>query len=117
MIPRDHPVVEGECDVGQGGRQAVRGGPDDALQLGTPVIAQIARDAALERRQTGERLVLMGAQHVARRFRGARDRDRVGGEEGVSAQRALRRAIEKEEVGESAEANAGAEGVGSGNER
>ncbi len=75
MIPRDHPVVEGECDVGQGGRQAVRGGPDDALQLGTPVIAQIARDAALERRQTGERLVLMGAQHVARRFRGARDRD------------------------------------------
>ena len=49
MIPRDHPVVEGERDVRQVWRQPVRGWPDDLLLLGTPVVADVAGNAALER--------------------------------------------------------------------
>src|SRR2546425_7411046 len=112
MVPRDHPVIVGKRYIGHLWCQAVRRRPRDALQLRTPVVADVAGNAALERRQAREWTVRMAAQHVTRRFGRARDGHRIGRKERIPAQRALRRAIEKEEVGKSAEADAAAKRVG-----
>ena len=67
VVPRDHPVVEAEDDVGDG--QVVVPRRRQPLEHGSIVVAEVARGAALERRQPGHR----GA--AAERRSSSRDHD------------------------------------------
>ena len=91
MIPGNDPVILRQ--------QHVWLWTGNALQRRTPLVTDVAGDAGLKRRQPREctrRCVI--TEQLARGFRCADDRDRIGGEKRVPAQRALRRAVEKEEV-------------------
>src|SRR4029450_7378551 len=53
MIPGDHPVIETKQHIGHS--QIVIARRRKALQHGSPVVADVARNAALKRRKSGNR--------------------------------------------------------------
>src|SRR5919109_3365526 len=66
VIPGDDPVVETKDHVRDCARDDIRRRPPDALELCSPVIADVAGDPSLEGRETGERLALMRRQYRPR---------------------------------------------------
>src|SRR6266850_7351286 len=116
VVPRDHPVIQGERHVRDARCKPVRGRARDSLQLRAPIVAQVTRNPALEWRQAGQGRTPFPAQQLARSLGRPCERDRVGRQKRKPAQRALSRAIEEEEVREPAEADASAERVWSGDE-
>ena len=103
VIPREHPVVDAQHDIGQ--REIVVARRGQTLERQPPVVGDVAGGATLKRRQPGDRF---GAERRQPRAylveRAARSLaldhvDRIGGQKRIAAEPCRRgRAVEKEAI-------------------